>query len=53
MVQELGLQAVQVQPKSFDLSKIYAKSHKIWEKKLHNFTILLMKSYFLVIECIS
>jgi len=40
-------------PKSFDLLKMYAKSQKIWEKKLHNFTTLLMKVHFLVIECMN
>jgi len=40
-------------PKSFDLANIWAKSQKILANKIPHFLTILMKLYFLVIECIN
>ena len=40
-------------PKSFDLSKMWARSQRIWAKKLRHFLTRLMQSHFFVTECIN
>jgi len=40
-------------PKSFDLSKIWAKFKKHWANKLQFCLTLLVKLYFVGIECVN